>query len=384
MKLKIMKSMMAAVVGVSLAALPVQKTVASSPDATNIVSRLSEVVRNRWGQLGALSGRAVTLRSEMDGLPDKALFTSDKASHSRLIHNKVLLIRELLLSTTAQDLMKQVDALDRKIADIDHDIHKESARDVFCPSQGGRKDPCLKLREKRRRLVCEREEAVRVVLSELETLGLRLSGGTEQILFLADARDLIDAVIVAKSIGIVVENLRTLMATGDVAAAKRYFGMYLVLIDVQKTCFDIYLDKSRTGEWRMKLAEIESEAGLLRQKALASAKDMSFSEHQRAAFARNAEVNEVTLKAVSAYVKILDQHEAVIQAKAAEAAKMLLLAENSYRTVSVTDQFLTLIKSNQDSFEALLQLELPPLEVVNDSFQAEFAALTHRITNDVK
>ena len=166
-----------------------------------------------------------------------------------------------------------------------------------------------------------------------------------------------------------------------VAGAKRYFGMYLVMVEVQKACFDTYLEKSRTGEWREKLVQLENGADALRRTALSSAKDMSFTEHQRAAFARNAEVNTTTLSAVAAYTKILDQHESVIQAKADEAAKMLLVAENSYQTVSLTDEFLSLIKSNQDSFEALLQLQLPPIEIVSDvSFQAEFAALTKKIT----
>ena len=383
--MNITSKIMCAVASAALVALPVQKVVASPSDGTNLVSRLTDSVAANWGKLSALSSRAMTLRSEMKGLPEKAWFVADKGSHRELIYDKVMSIRKILLPTNSQELMQKVDDLDRRIAEIDRDLHKENARDVFCSAKGKRKDaPLLKLREKRQRLASKREEAVRVVLSELEALGLRLSGGAEQILFMADAHDLVDAVIVLKGIGIVVENLRALMATGDVASAKRYFGMYVVMVEAQKACFDIYLDKCRRGEWRAKLAEIESEAGSLRQTALASAKDMSFSDHQRSGFARNAEVNEVTMKACSAYVKILDQHEAVIRAKAVEAAKMLLLAENSYCTVSLTDEFLSLIKSNQDSFEALLQLELPPLEVVNDSFQAEFVALTHRITNDAK
>ena len=384
-KTSIMKQIFVYVVAGALVVGISQRVTASSPSDTNVVLKLKESVKDNWGKLSAWCNKVTELRSEMGQLPDSAWFGSDKKSQRELIRDKVMKIRNVLLSTNAKEIMKRVDELDERIADIDRDIHKESARDVFS-SANGDNDTLKKLREKRSRIVREREGSLRVVLGELESLGLRLSNGTEQCLLMemVDTRDLIDAVIVAKSIGIVVENLRVLMATGDVAAAKRYFGIYVVMVEVQKACFDTYLDRSRTGEWRVKLAEIEAEAGSLRRKALASAKDLAFSDHQRSAFARNAEVNEVTLKAVSAYVKILDQHEAVLQAKAAEAAKMLLLAENSYRTVSVTDQFLTLIKSNQDSFEALLQLELPPLEVINDSFQTEFAALTHRITNDAK
>ena len=377
---------MCVLVGALVAGLP-QLAGAASPDKTNVssavVMRLKESLNDNWGKLSAWCKRTTALRDELDSLPDSAWLGADKKSQRELIHDKVMKIRELLLSTNAQDIMKGVDKLDERISNIDKDIHKENAKSVFCWAKSEQKDSALsKLREKRRNLMRERDDAVHKVLKEVEALGLRLSGGAaEQCLFMVDARDLIDAVVVAKNIGMVVENLRVLMTTGDVAAAKRYFGMYLTLVEVQKTCFDIYLDNCRNGEWHEKLAQIEADASELRQKALKSSQDMSFSEHQRAAFKRNAEVNEATLNAVGAYKKILSQHVDVIQAKADEAARMLLVAENSYRTVSLTDEFLSLIKANQDSFEALLQLQLPPIEIFSDTaLQTEFASLTKRLT----
>lgn len=376
-----MKRILVSVVAVALAVGMSQVVVAASPTDTNILPKLKESVKDNWNKINALSGRVMTLRSEMEGLPDKAWFGSDKESHRALIHDKVLSIRKILLSTDSQELMKKVDRLDKRIADIDHEIHKESARDVFSSTQG-ENGTLKKLREKRSRLVRDRDDSVRVVLMELESIGLKLSNGSEKCLLMVDVHDLIDAAVVAKSIGIVVDNLHALMATGDVASAKRYFGVYLVMVEAQKACFDIYLEKSRTGEWRQKLSQIEIDAGALRKKAIASSKNRSFSEHQREAFARNAELNATTLQAVAAYTKILDQHESVIQAKADEAAKMLMVAENSYKTVAVSAEFLSLVKATQDSFEALLQLELPQIELASDdAFQAEFTALTQRLRN---
>ena len=360
-----------------------RQIVASATETNNsqVVLHLKESVKDNWGKLSAWSKRVITLREEIEHLPDSAWFSSDKKSHRALIRDKVMKLRAVLLSTDSQKIMKRVDELDERIAEIDKDLHKENVKSVFCSNGGGK---AANLREKRYNLVCQREDAVRVVLKELEALGLKFSGGTaEQCLFMVDTRDLIDAVVVAKGIGIVVENLRTLMATGDIAAAKRYFGIYVVMVEVQKECFEIYLDKNRNGEWRKRLAQIGYYVSAERQKALEAMRDPSFTEQQWSAFSRNAEVNAATLNAVNAYLKILDQHEAIIQTKADDAAKMLIVAESSYRTVSLTDEFLTLIKSNQDSFEALLQLELPPIEIFSDtSLQAEFSALTRRLTSD--
>ena len=59
---------------------------------------------------------------------------------------------------------------------------------------------------------------------------------------------------------------------------------------------------------------------------------------------------------------------------------MLLVAENSYATVSLADDFLSLVKSNQDTFDALLQLQLPPIEIFDDaSLQTEFMELTKKL-----
>ena len=91
-------------------------------------------------------------------------------------------------------------------------------------------------------------------------------------------------------------------------------------------------------------------------------------------------MNVSTIRAVAAYEKILDSHEAIIQAKADEAGRMLRVAENSYQTVSLADDFLALVKSNQDTFDALLQLQLPPIEIFDDkSLQAEFTAITKKL-----
>lgn len=359
---------------------------ASTNDADNathtIVLRLKESVLDNWSKLSKWCRKTVELHAELPTMPKSAWIFSDQQTQRRRIHEKLMDIRKLLLSTDAQKLMERIDDIDECLAEVDEDIREENERRVLHPEKRKKIDEKLaKLREKRRHFVQQRESAARIVLKELEVLGLRLSGAAaEQCLFTVNVSDLIDNIIVAKNIGTVVENLRELMATGDIAAAKRYFGMYMVMVEVQKACFDEYLDKSRNGEWRKKLSQISDDASDARQNALTSSKDMSFNEQQRAVFRRNAEVNEATINAVAAYVKILDQHEAIIQAKADEAAKMLLVAENSYATVSLADDFLSLVKSNQDTFDALLQLQLPPIEIFDDaSLQTEFMELTKKL-----
>ena len=353
-----------------------------SDDSQEILLRLRQSVLDNWDKLSKWSMKTVALHAEMESLPDDSWFFSDKKSQRKLIREKLMDIRKLLLSTDAQKIMERIDDIDEDIADVDEDIREKNEERVLRPDRREKVDADLaQLRAKRKELVAQREAAAKVVLKELDAIGLRLSGrAAEQCLFTANVGDLVDNIIVAKNIGVVVEKLRELLSTGDVTAAKRYFGMYVVMVEVQKACFDEYLDKSRNGEWRKRLAKIGSDATSARQNALDSAQDSSFTEQQRAVFRRNAEVNVSTIRAVAAYEKILDSHEAIIQAKADEAGRMLRVAENSYQTVSLADDFLALVKSNQDTFDALLQLQLPPIEIFDDtSLQAEFTAITKKL-----
>ena len=368
---------------VAVVAVPQVATADETSDTPElVVARIRESVAENWDKLSKWCRQTVDLHTELPSLPESAWFSADQNSQRKKIREKLMDIRELLLTTDAQHIMRRIDGIDERLADVDEELRGQNEQRVLYPEKREKIDAEMaRLRKTRGELVQQREAAARIVLKELDALGLRLSGAAaEQCLFTVNVGDLIDNVIVAKNIGLVVEKLRELMATGDVTAAKRYFGMYRVMVEVQKLCFDDYLEKSRDGEWRMKLRQIEADAAAARQKALDSAQDASFSEHQRAVFRRNAEVNVSTLNAVAAYVKILDQHEAIIQAKAGEAAKMLLVAENSYETVSLAGDFLALVKSSQDSFDALLQLQLPPIEIFNDTaLQAEFMALTKKL-----
>ena len=347
----------------AVAVVTVPQAVAA--DETNdspeqVVERIRESVAENWDKLSKWCRQTVDLHTELPSLPESAWFSTDQKSQRKKIREKLMDIRKLLLSTDAQRIMRRIDSIDERLADIDENLRGQNEQRVLYPEKREKIDAEMaRLRKTRGELMQQREAAARVVLKELDALGLRLSGAAaEQCLFTVNVGDLIDNVIVAKNIGLVDR----------------------VMVEVQKICFDDYLEKSRDGEWRMKLRQIEADATAARQRALDSARDASFNEHQRAVFRRNAEVNVSTLKAVAAYVKILDQHEAIIQAKADEAAKMLLVAENSYETVSLAGDFLALVKSSQDSFDALLQLQLPPIEIFNDAaLQTEFTALTKKL-----
>ena len=353
-------------------------------DAPDILDDFRDSIRSNWRKLSGCCADLIGLHDEIANLPEKSWLKTDKDDQRERIQNQLKRIRSLLLTTDARKILASVEAIDAKIADVDADIRETKEKKFLHPGKEARFDAKIAKYEAKRHVLEERRaEAAGAVLAELDAIGLRLSGNAaEKCIFTVNVRDLIDAAVVAKHIGIIVELLGEQMKAhgGDVIAAKRYYGVYVAMLEVQKSCFDEYLDKSREGPWRRQLAAFRKKATDQRAAALRSAGDVSFDMAQRAVFRKNAEVFEMTQRAVDAYVKILDQHQAVISSKAADAARMLTVARSSLATVTLAGDFLSLVQTAEDTFDALLQLELPPLELFDDAMlQAEFTALTNKL-----
>lgn len=353
-------------------------------DAPDVLEDFRDSIRSNWRKLSGCCVNLIGLHDEMADLPEKSWLNNDQGDQRERIQKQLKRIRSLLLTTDARKILASVEAIDAKIADVDADIRETKEKRFLNPGKEKRFDAKIKKFEAKRCALEERRaEAASAVLTELDAIGLRLSGdAAEKCIFTVNIGDLIDAAVVAKHVGLVVEALGEQMKaqSGDVIAAKRYYGVYVAMLEVQKSCYDEYIDKSREGPWRRQLAAIRKEATDQRAAALRSAGDVSFDMSQRTVFRKNAEVFEMTQRAVDAYVKILDRHEAVIARKAEDAARMLTVARSSLATVTLAGDFLSLVQTAEDTFDALLQLDIPPLELFDDAtLQAEFTALTDRL-----
>ena len=139
-----------ALAGALVAVVP-QSVVASSDDtnvAHTIVLQFRESVLDNWEKLSKWCRKTTMLHAEMPSLPDSAWFGSDKQSQRKKIHEKLMDIRKLLLSTDAQKIMERIDDIDECIADVDEDIRQENEKRVLRPDKRETIDENLgKLRE---------------------------------------------------------------------------------------------------------------------------------------------------------------------------------------------------------------------------------------------
>ena len=355
----------------------------SVSDSSEILDDIKVSVKKGWKQMVKYSDKISELREERKGAPTSAWFSTTKSGYDDKIRKQLRRVRELLLSTSAQKILEVVDDIDEDIADIDEDIRETQADCQLADDDEKDKyaKKLEKLQNKRTALQNRRREAAAKVYAELRALGLDLSGkAAEECLFTANFGDIIDGVIVSKNVAAVVENLRKLMLVGDIKASRRYYGMYLVLVDVQIVCFEDYLEKSRGGVWRKKLEKMRNDAMELRDRALSVKLSENYLPGQDAHLSQAARQNENTLKAVEAYMKILDKHEEIIAGKLAMARRGRETIEISYQTLNLASDFIEFAKSNMEFFKSLEQLTLPPVELFNDeAIRQEFIEITKKL-----
>ena len=360
-------------------------------DTCKIVDDVRASVKSGWKKLEKYSDKIAALREERKSLPTTSSWTklwcdTNKSDQDAKIRKQLGRVRELLLSTSAQKILEDVDDIDEDIASIEEDI-REAQKERQLADEADKDGYTKKLDElagKKAALQKRRREEAAKVCAELKALGLNVGGkAAEECLFTANLGDIIDGVIVSKNVAVVVENLRELMMVGDVTASRRYYGMYLVLVDVQIACFEDYLEKSRGGTWRGKLERMREDAIALRERAQGVLASANYLPGQDAHLAQSTRQNEATLKAIDAYLKVLDSHEAVIAEKLATAQKVREVIAISYETLNLAGDFIQFAKSSQDLFNSLEQLTLPPIELFNDAaIQQEFVEITKKLKSE--
>ena len=350
-------------------------------EAARVLSGVERNVQANWNRIGRASDRIAELREELPSLPDRAWFSTDKRDQRERIRDKIGEARELLLSTTAKELLRDLSRVEDRIASCRAEITSLRDRMVVSPERRERLQKAIDEQEKRIAALEETRAGLRArIVAELEALGLRMDDATAE-LFLSNvcAETLIDNTVVARNIAAVVEKLRELMEGGDIASARRYFGMYLVLVDIQQECFRIYLEKHEK-EWLPGIDAILAEAEQTLADSRHHAASGEYAPEQREIFRRNAELNRQTLDAARAYRRVLEQQAAAVREKDARAARIHAVAENSFRTISLAGAFLDLVRSNGADFDAILRMELPTLSSFDDTgLRQEFLQITRKI-----
>lgn len=354
----------------------------------DIVTVIRENVAKRWPSINEQTARIVAAWEKVVER-DRKLVAEGKVGTGKLkaatnIGYDIRKLRRELLPLDSQAVLSSVNNLGAKIESSKKMLSTLRERRLLASEKAEAINAKIaEEEEKLAKLESERAAAIAKARADLKAIGLEMPEGS--VFLTVDLGDIVDNAIVAKNIGMVVENLKSLMDSekGDPVVAKRYYGAYVVMLDVQSECFRQYLGKAKSGIWRDGVLEIARDAETAKAKNEAKAAADGATEFEKKAFLHSAATNEKTLKAAKAYIAILDKHSEIIREKLAAAERMHEVALSFWESADIASSFGSRISSDLAEFEALLELKLPEIAFLDDvAMQAEFDAITQKLMKE--
>jgi len=214
---------------------------------------------------------------------------------------------------------------------------------------------------------------------DLRGLGLAVRDDQlDALLSTVVGEDSIDMALMFENVRQLTEQLSQLMQDSqeDVVAARRYYGMYTVLLKILERMYTTML--ARLNEvYLPKVYEIRERADLLMRQTKTLRVD---GPDHRKILEANIEAQQLTLAATKVYERLLEAQRGKLQTSLQRLRRDLAVAMNTYETVKVTGELVALMKDSQIRLDTLLQLHVPPLRAFeSQELKREFKRLTHRL-----
>lgn len=336
--------------------------------ADSLAVEIKENVKDNWEEVSEWCGEVVNLEKGMALLPENAWFKRDRDDQREDIRELRQQIKEMLLSVDSHKLLKKIAKLDAKIADVKKKIENIREEMAFRPDTKEKNaKKVAKLIGKCRDLESARKKEVDGVRVELESIGIKSKDGAiDGFIMLVNQKDFTDVVILSKGVYEIVECLKNAVSEGNVVSSTRYYGIYVVLMDLQMIAYEEYLLKSK-NVWRARLDNYSTEVEV----TITRCKDnIRRGEHEKRdveAFEKLIASNNKLLYAIDLYRKLLKGYESSVEERL---KKTKLRRERAQCTFETSSNILTLASMLQDvqsEFSSLMELELPEIKDFSDS-----------------
>ncbi len=214
---------------------------------------------------------------------------------------------------------------------------------------------------------------------ELREMGLELSDEQVEILLSTVVGDnIVDLGIVFDNVKAITVQLEQLVRDSgeDLQSARRYYGMYVVLLQALNR---MHLDVEDAIEQRY-IPQIDDIAA--RAQALSvETRQLQQANHEKAEIlAANLEAQQLTIEASKVYRDYLTRQAAQVRSAREALEEDIATAWNTYETVRVSGELVDLVKSSQRLLDGLLNRQVPALQPFqNLEMKREFEKLTKQL-----
>jgi len=338
-----------------------------------------------WEDLTPYLEEILTLQDRQRELPESAWFGEDQASSAEEINALLDEAAAILVGNNA--LRARVQELALAMAENRHAIGELKRRKISAPSNSLWRKTVRDIEEE----IAERKQVLaeqRRALSEVQhatAAGLREMGldvdaeGLEFLLSTVVGDDVVDMTLAFEQVRGLTAQLEALTAESreDLPVARRYYGMYTVLLGILNRMHSGLID-GIDRDYLPRIGAIGERARSLQKKTLSlQARTPS------AVLQANLKAQQLTIDATRRYADYLVRQRQQVAASQERLAHDLAVASNTYETVKMSGDLAALLRDSQQLLDTLFRLQVPPLRAFeNAQMRREFERLTIRLRED--
>ncbi len=339
-----------------------------------------------WEQMLPRLEEALQLTDEQPQLPESAWIGRDRQDAAAEVDQLLDEAIEILGISGAAEFRQQIRALEQRIAELRQEIATNRQLRVTAPREAllqttreGYDKEIEAAQQEIRELEVQLMQLRRRFAARLRESGLEVSElQLEFLLSTVVGDDIVRIGVAFENIKQITGQLEKLVEQSqeELAAARRYYGMYTVLLRVLDQMY-LHLGQEIDGRY---LPEIDRISERTEQLAVETRGLLESMPDREPALRQNQEAQQLTLRAAGLYHQYLQQQrEEVLQAKA-RLEQEIRIARNTYETVKVSGELVSLVRTSHNLLETLKRMQVPKLRgFENLEMKREFERLTRQL-----
>lgn len=345
-----------------------------------VIEENSQHIKKIWPDVLENLDDALSLNTKIDNAPDSRWFGADKKSLTSKQFDIFSEIEALLNNPAISKNRENIDRIKKRIQKEQQRIAKFKEKRII--ATGEEKEALNKSIQEavnnidifQKNIAHEKTD----LKTRLQEMGLMLSHDQIDVLLSrVDSDDIIKMSVLYDVLADITKQLMELTQefNEDINQARKYYGMHVVLLKLVINMQQSYIAKLNK-EYLPKIQHIKNETIKVNQeskKLLSSEKK----PNQRKVLRHNIQAQQLTLKVAKMYTQQLKHQREKVQEALTLAKTDYLVAKNTFDTVKLSADLIRLMKTNQASFNALMNIQIP--EIVpfkNIEMQKKFEELS--------
>ncbi|WP_200283921.1 hypothetical protein [Rhabdochromatium marinum] len=328
----------------------------------------------------------LSLQEVQRDLPEQAWFARDQRDAEQEIHQLLDQAVAALSLSPLQHERSRIAELHAQIEQSRADIARYRQERVGAPTQSLVK----RTREDYDALIADEQQVIEDCQAQLQAIQRDFAGRLRAIgLELSDEQvEFLLATVVGDSmidLGIVFDNVKTITVQlerlvresgEDLVSARRYYGLYVVLLRALK---HMHLDVEQRieTEYIPRIDDIRAQA---RDLSIETRQLLKAQPERAQVLQANLEAQRMTIAAAERYRDYLAEQARQVRRAREALQRDIRTAWNTYETVRVSGELVALVQSSQQLIDGLLERQVPPLRPFeNLEMKREFEKLTDQL-----